>query len=60
MELPIGFGIEGDQPIHWVIIIVKKLYGINDAGLKCFDKINEGMEARGFVQSQLYPCVWYR
>ena len=24
-----------------------------------FEKLREGLESRGFVQSQMGPCVWY-
>ena len=48
MELPIGFGFEGDQPRYLVIRIDKKLYVLKDAVLAWFDKIKEGLEARYF------------
>ena len=25
-----------------------------------FEKIKEGLEARGFLQSQVDPCLWYK
>ena len=25
-----------------------------------FEKLKPGMEARGFLQYQVYPCMWYR
>ena len=43
-----------------VIILDKNLYGLKDSGLTWFEKIKKDLEARGFVQSQLYPCLWYK
>ena len=60
MELPIGFLVEGGHPIEWVIILNKNLYGLKDAGLGLFDKLKEDQEDRDFIQSQVYPCVWYK
>ena len=60
MELPIGFGVEDYHPREWVITLDKNLYVLKDAGLACFEKIKECLEARGFFQSQVDPCLWYR
>ena len=60
MKLPILFGVEGSQPIEWVTHMDRNLYDLRDAGLEWFEKLNEGLEAFGFVQSQVDPCVYYR
>ena len=57
MELPIGFGVEGTHPREWVIRLDKNIYDLKNAGLEWFEKIKAGLEAIGFVQSQLDPCV---
>ena len=60
VELPICFGVERSHPREWVVILDKKLYVLKDSVLAWFDKLKEGLEARGFVQSQVDPCVWYK
>ena len=59
VELPIGFGVEGTRPIEW-IRLYKNHCVLKDAGLAWFEKLKEGLEARGFFQLQAHPCVWYR
>ena len=60
MEPPIGFGIEVAHPREWVIRLKETLYVLKDAVLEWFEELKEGLEARGFFQSQVDPCVWYR
>ena len=60
MELHICFGVEGACPRELVIRLDKNIYGLKDAGLAWFEKLKEGLESRGFVQSQVDPCVWYK
>ena len=60
MELPIGFGVEGYHPRSWVIRLDKNLYDLKDSGLTLFEKLKEGLEATGFVKSQVDPCVCYK
>ena len=60
MELPIGFGFEGEHPREWVLRPKKTLDGLKYAGLAWFDNIKEVMEERGVFQSQMDPCVCYR
>ena len=43
-----------------LIRLDKKLYDLKYAGLVWFEKLKEGLEARYFFQSQVYPCVWYK
>ena len=38
----------------------KYLYGVKYAGLVWFEKLKKVLEDRGFVQSQLEPCLWYK
>ena len=38
----------------------RRVQTLNDTGLKCFDKLKEGLEARHFSQAQVDPCVWYK
>ena len=49
MEIPIGFGVEGDPPSEWVIILERNLFVLKDSGLAWFEKIKESLEARGFI-----------
>ena len=60
MELPIWFGFEGNHPREWVIILDINLYIIKYSGMAWFEKLKEGLEDRGSVQSQVDPCVRYK
>ena len=40
MEIPMFFGVEGERPSEWVIILYKNLYGIKYAGLVWFEKLS--------------------
>ena len=46
--------------VEWVIKSNKSLYGLNQASENWFDLIKNGLERRGYHQSQVYPCVFYR
>ena len=58
MELPYGFEFQ-DKSTH-VLRLKKNLYGLKQAGLNWFEYIKEGLSERGFTQSQIDPCVFYR
>ena len=60
MDIPLVFGVDGDHPIEWVIRLENNLYVLKDSGLAWFEKLKEGLEARGFVHSQVDPCVCYK
>ena len=60
MDLPLGFGVDGSHPREWVIITENNFYGLKGVGLEWFEKLKEGLEAIGFVQSQVYPYFWYK
>ena len=44
--------------VEWVIKSNKSLYGLNQASENWFDLIKNGLERRGYHQSQVYPCVF--
>ena len=60
MDLHLDFGVDGSHPRYWVIRIDKNLCGLKYSGLAWFGKLKEVLESRFFVQSQVYPCVWYK
>ena len=49
--------VEWPHTREWFIRLDKNVYGLKDAGLAWFEKLKECLEARGFVQSQVDPCV---
>ena len=65
MEIPLSFVVDGAHPREWVIRIDKNLYGLKgsglswlglglkDAGSLWFEKLKEGLEAKGF-----YSLKW--
>ena len=60
MEIPIGFWVEGSHPIECFVRLDKILYRLKDSGMAWFEKIKEGLEDIGFIQSQVDPCVRYK
>ena len=36
------------------------IYVIKYVGIAWFEKLKKGMQERGFVQLEVYPCVCYR
>ena len=58
MEIPYGFQLEDKG--RFVLRLKKNLYGLKQAGLNWFEYIKEGLTERGFSQSQVDPCVFYR
>ena len=60
MEPPIVFRVEGEHSRECSIHLYNNVYVIKDAGIDWFDNLKECLEARGFVQYQVDPYVWYR
>ena len=58
MELPYGFGY-GNKG-EYVLKLKKNLYGLADASYNWFQKLSEGLEAEGFVKSEVDQCVFIR
>jgi hypothetical protein len=60
MELPCGLVFEGvDRSTHCVKLI-KNLYGQKQAGRVWNDYLVKGLEDRGFFQSKVDECVFYK
>ena len=60
MELPIGFEApEGEHRKSYVLRLNKSLYGLKQAGYNWFAKLSNGLQDRGFVQSNIDPCVFF-
>lgn len=62
-RLPQGFApLDGEDRHYTVLLIKKNLYGLKDAGLKWFEFLKKGLEEdkRGFKQSQVDPCVFFK
>ncbi len=58
MELPIGFDTpNGENCKFYVLRLNKSLYGLKQAGYKWFAKLSNGLQDRGFVQSNIDLCV---
>ena len=55
IEQPKGFARKDKQNL--VLKLIKSLYGLKQAPKSCFDKISSGLRERGFVQSELDPCL---
>jgi hypothetical protein len=47
-----------DQP-H-VLKLEKNVYGLKDAGLTWYEHLTKGLKVRGFVQSLVDPCLFYK
>ncbi len=60
MELPIGFDApNSDNRKFYVLRLNKSLYGLKQAGYNWFAKLSNGLQDRGFVQSNIDPCVFF-
>ena len=60
VELPIRFGVGGYHKHHCIIKLNKGLYGLKYTGLTSIEHIKGVLEARGFIQYNIDPCVWYQ
>jgi hypothetical protein len=59
MEIPQGFNFKGNKK-DYCLELTKNLYGQKQAGRVWNEYLHEGLIARGFVQSQVDMCVYYR
>ena len=59
MESPIIFGVGGYHKRHGIIKL-ENIYRLKDTGLTWFYHLKGGRETIGFVQSNVYTCVWYQ
>ncbi len=60
MELPIGFNPpNGENQKFYVLKLNKSLYGLKQVGYNWFAKLSNGLQDRGFVESNIDPCVFF-
>jgi hypothetical protein len=59
MEVPQGFNVDGARS-DYCLRLRKNLYGQKQAGRVWNQYLHDGMIARGFVQSEIDMCVYYR
>ncbi len=60
MELPIGcVGPNGDRK-GYVLKLNKSLYGLKQASHNWFNYLGEALSNRGYIQSQVDKCVWFK
>jgi hypothetical protein len=60
MEMPMGFVSADDkQRGRYILRLNKSLYGLKQASYNWFEKLRSGLCSRGFVQSQVDPCVFF-
>lgn len=59
MEVPIGFTVDGPRD-KYALKLVRNLYGQKQAGRVWNTYMHEGLLARGFKQSAVDMCVYYR
>ena len=63
MELPAGvtpIKVNNADRKQYVLWLNKSLYGLKQAGHNWFEKLRKGLKDRGFIQSQVDPCVFYK
>jgi hypothetical protein len=71
MNIPPGFIIDGsslrfthdstkNNSKHHVLKLLKNVYGLCQAGNVWFNKLCQHLLHRGFVQSSMDPCLFYR
>jgi hypothetical protein len=59
MEIPRGFQSEGSRKKN-CLLLEKNIYGQRQAGRVWNQYLHEGLVARGFKQSQIDMCLYYR
>jgi hypothetical protein len=59
MEIPRGFKFQGSRKTH-CLLLKKNLYGQKQAGRVWNEYLHNGLLARGFVQSKVDMCLYYR
>ena len=59
MDIPRGFNFNGSSKTH-CLELKKNLYGQKQAGRVWNEYLHEGLEARGFKQSKVDLCLYYR
>jgi hypothetical protein len=61
MEIPIGVSVDGvHQNKQYVLRLLKSLYGLKQASSNWYSCLKQGLEDRGFKESQGDPCVFIR
>ena len=60
MEMPAGMDSPGTDRKQYVLKLRKNLYRLKQAGLNWFEYLKAGLTERGFVQSEVDPCVFYQ
>ena len=58
VALPKCFILSGRTEV--VLKLIKSLYGLKQAPLRWFERLRDGLLKRGFVQSRLDPCLFYK
>ena len=58
MELPFGFDCDGSR--SYVLKLNKSLYGLKNSSRNWFQHLTSGLKTRGFIPSQVDPCILYR
>ena len=58
MRLPFGFHV--NKPGKWLLKLVKNVYGLKDAGRTWANHLKQGLLDRGFTQSKVDPCVFFK
>ena len=59
MEIPRGFHHEGSRKTH-CLLLEKNIYGQRQAGRVWNQYLHDGLVARGFKQSKIDMCLYYR
>jgi hypothetical protein len=59
MELPIGFEVPGGKSKEYVLKLNKNLYGLKQAAFNWFEHLKNGLQRRGFQQSEVDPCLFH-
>jgi hypothetical protein len=60
MELPISFDAPNNEDWKFYVLrLNKSLYGLKQAGYNWFAMLSNGLQDRGFIQSNIDPCVFF-
>ena len=60
LKTPPGVILESEGGQQTVLLLLKNLYGLKDAGLTWYEHLTSGLTAIGFVPTKSDPCVFIR
>jgi len=58
LKTPTGVVLESEDGKETVLLLLKNLYGLKDAGVTWFEHLSQGLSNLGFIPTASDPCVF--